>query len=113
MTGRCGRRSFVTGWRRGSRCSPGRWACAGAAAAAGAGAGRRWLRGGFLATTGELAALAHLPYEPGTVPGLAVAGARPVPPPAGVLLAGPDGWDGPDGGGDGWDGAGDGGDDDE
>ncbi|MGA2828731.1 MAG: hypothetical protein ABSF03_21725 [Streptosporangiaceae bacterium] len=73
--------------------------------------GRRRLRRGLLLTTGELAALAHLPYEPGTVPGLNVAGARPVPPPAGVLLAGPDGWDGPDGGGDGGDGAGDGGDD--
>jgi hypothetical protein len=73
--------------------------------------GRRRLARGFLATTGELAGLAHLPYEPGTVPGLRVAGARPVPPPAGVLLAGPDGWDGPDGRGDGWDGAGDGGDD--
>src|SRR4051794_41590919 len=31
---------------------------------------------GFLATAGELAGLAHLPYEPGTVPGLHVAGAR-------------------------------------
>jgi hypothetical protein len=102
--------------------------------------GRRRLARGFLATTGELAALAHLPYDPGTVPGLHVAGARPVPPPAGVLLAGPDGWgnldawadgldrwadglddwtnggdgagDGPDGP-DGGDGAGDGGDGDE
>jgi hypothetical protein len=69
--------------------------------------GRRRLARGLLLTAGELAALAHLPYEPGTVPGLHVAGARPVPPPAGVLLAGPDGWDG---WGDGWDGAGDGGD---
>jgi len=69
--------------------------------------GRRRLASGFLATAGELAGLAHLPYEPGTVPGLHVAGARPVPPPAGVLLAGPDGWDGADGWGDGWDGAGD------
>jgi hypothetical protein len=44
----------------------------------------RPLRRGFLATTAELAALAHVPYEPGTVAGLRRSGARPVPPPAGV-----------------------------
>ena len=66
--------------------------------------GRRRLARGLLLTVTELAGLAHLPYDTGTVPGLHVAGARPVPPPPGVLLAGPDGWDG---GGDGWDGAGD------
>lgn len=41
----------------------------------------RPLRRGFLAGTAELAALAHLPYEPGTVPGLRPSGARPVAPP--------------------------------
>jgi hypothetical protein len=69
--------------------------------------GRRRLARGFLVTAGELAALAHLPYEPWRVPGLHAAGARPVPPPAGVLLAGPDGQFGPDDWGDGWDGTGD------
>lgn len=49
---------------------------------------RRRLRRGFLVTTGELAGLAHLPYEPGRVPRLETAGARPVPPPPGVPLAG-------------------------
>lgn len=44
----------------------------------------RPLRRGFLATTGELAALSHVPYEAGTVPGLRPSGARPVAPPAGV-----------------------------
>jgi hypothetical protein len=44
----------------------------------------RPLRRGFLTDTKELAALAHVPYEPGTVPGLRPSGARPVPPPPGV-----------------------------
>lgn len=44
----------------------------------------RPLRRGFLADTKELAALAHMPYEPGTVPGLRPSGARPVPPPPGI-----------------------------
>jgi hypothetical protein len=45
---------------------------------------RRRLRSGFLVTNGELAALAHLPWEPGTVAGLPPGGARPVPAPHGV-----------------------------
>jgi hypothetical protein len=44
----------------------------------------RPLRRGFVADTKELAALAHVPYEPGTVPGLRPSGARPVAPPVGV-----------------------------
>jgi len=44
----------------------------------------RLLRRGFLADTKELAALAHVPYEPGTVPGLRPSGARPVAPPPGI-----------------------------
>jgi hypothetical protein len=45
---------------------------------------RRRLKSGFLVTNGELAALAHLPWEPGTVAGLPPGGARPVPAPHGV-----------------------------
>jgi hypothetical protein len=45
-------------------------------------AGRSLHRGDLLAT-GELASLAHLPADP-AVPGLARAGARPVPPPPGL-----------------------------
>jgi len=48
----------------------------------------RPLRRGFIADTKELAALAHVPYEAGTVPGRRPSGARPVPPPAGVHRAG-------------------------
>jgi hypothetical protein len=47
--------------------------------------GERRLARGFLTTNGELAQLAHLPWEPGTVPGLRTAGARPVPPPHGTV----------------------------
>jgi hypothetical protein len=43
----------------------------------------RRLRRGLLVSTPELAALAHVPYDPGT-PGLAAWGARPVAPPAGI-----------------------------
>jgi len=43
----------------------------------------RRLRRGLLVSTPELAALAHLPYDPGT-PGLPAWGARPVPPPPGI-----------------------------
>ncbi|HVB43888.1 MAG TPA: hypothetical protein VNF47_14465 [Streptosporangiaceae bacterium] len=52
----------------------------------------RRLRRGFLAGTGELAALAHLPFEPGTVPGLEPPGARPVAPPPGIRRADGRGW---------------------
>jgi hypothetical protein len=47
----------------------------------------RPLVGGDLLTTGELASLAHLPADP-AVPGLARAGARPVPPPPGLPASG-------------------------
>jgi hypothetical protein len=52
----------------------------------------RPLRRGFVADTAELAALAHLPYEPATVPGLRPSGARPVPPPPHVRRVPP--WSG-------------------
>ncbi|MQA84369.1 MAG: hypothetical protein GEV03_07040 [Streptosporangiales bacterium] len=42
---------------------------------------RRSLARGFLVNTAELAALAHVPYEAGTVPGLRRSAARPVAPP--------------------------------
>jgi energy-coupling factor transporter ATP-binding protein EcfA2 len=47
----------------------------------------RPLHRGDLLTTGELASLAHLPIDP-AVPGLARAGARPVPPPPGLPATG-------------------------
>jgi energy-coupling factor transporter ATP-binding protein EcfA2 len=47
----------------------------------------RPLHRGDLLTTGELASLAHLPIDP-AVPGLARAGARPVPPPPGLPAGG-------------------------
>jgi hypothetical protein len=47
----------------------------------------RPLRRGDLLTTGELASLAHLPADP-AVPGLARAGARPVPAPPGLPTRG-------------------------
>lgn len=45
---------------------------------------QRGLRRGFVASTPELAALAHPPYAVATVAGLRRATARPVPPPPGV-----------------------------
>ncbi|WP_395108352.1 type IV secretion system DNA-binding domain-containing protein [Actinomadura sp. SCN-SB] len=50
--------------------------------------GRRWMRRGDLLSIGELAALAHLPYDP-AVPGLARAGANAVPPPPAIPTGGP------------------------
>ena len=47
----------------------------------------RPLHRGDLLSTGELASLAHLPADP-AVPGLARAGARPVPPPPGLPTTG-------------------------
>jgi Type IV secretion-system coupling protein DNA-binding domain/TraM recognition site of TraD and TraG len=47
----------------------------------------RPLHRGDLLSTGELASLAHLPADP-AVPGLARAGARPVPPPPGLPTSG-------------------------
>jgi hypothetical protein len=47
----------------------------------------RPLHGGDLLITGELASLAHLPAD-AAVPGLARAGARPVPPPPGLPTSG-------------------------
>jgi energy-coupling factor transporter ATP-binding protein EcfA2 len=49
-------------------------------------AARPLVRGDLL-TTGELASLAHLPADP-AIPGMARAGARPVPPPPGLPASG-------------------------
>jgi len=50
---------------------------------------KRWLRRGDLVSVSELAALAHLPWDP-AVPGLARAGAKAVPPPPVIRTPGPD-----------------------
>jgi energy-coupling factor transporter ATP-binding protein EcfA2 len=48
----------------------------------------RWMGRGDLLSLGELAAIAHLPYDP-AVPGLTRAGANAVPPPPAVPTGGP------------------------
>lgn len=50
---------------------------------------KRWLRRGDLVSVSELAALAHLPWDP-AVPGLTRAGAKAVPPPPTIRTPGPD-----------------------